>query len=113
MADTEDRDKAHQEQRALAVECLPDGRKRSRDPRRMSTDLLNRIGHEKMPLLKVIRAECLACSGRSLAEARRCTAVDCALWPYRAGTNPFSERKGNPKAIAALRAARKAKDTKG
>lgn len=57
-------------------------------------------GHEKLPLLRVIREKCMDCCAQQQVEVRKCTAVDCPLWPYRMGKNPFSERKGN---IAALR----------
>lgn len=55
--------------------------------------------HEPQPILAVIRAKCLDCSAGSLLEVRRCTAVRCALWPYRMGKNPFSNRKGHPNAF--------------
>jgi hypothetical protein len=42
----------------------------------------------------VIRAFCLSCMGGNAAEVRRCTSPGCALFPYRFGTNPFTDRKG-------------------
>jgi hypothetical protein len=51
-------------------------------------------GHAKRPLLKVIREKCIDCSGGSLAQVRRCPVQRCALWPYRMGRNPFSQRRG-------------------
>lgn len=69
------------------------------DPRKLDRGTLEAAGHEKLPLLRVIRAFCIECSGGSKAEARKCTAVGCQLWPYRMGTNPFSDRKGNPDAF--------------
>jgi hypothetical protein len=45
--------------------------------------------HEPASLLRVIRAKCIDCSGGSEAEVRKCTAIACALWPYRMATNPF------------------------
>ena len=50
--------------------------------------------HAKRPLLKVIREKCIDCSGGSLAEVRRCPVTKCALWPYRAGTDPFARPRG-------------------
>jgi hypothetical protein len=45
--------------------------------------------HKPMSPLKAIREKCRGCSGGSLAEVRRCEAVSCALWPFRAGTHPW------------------------
>ena len=46
---------------------------------------------------RAIRAKCLDCSGASISEVRKCTATDCALWPYRMGTDPFrAPREGPP-----------------
>ena len=42
--------------------------------------------------MKAIRAYCLDCAGRP-AEVRKCVAVDCALWPFRMGTNPFRKKR--------------------
>ena len=46
---------------------------------------------------RAIRAKCVDCGNQ--AEVARCTAVGCALWPFRMGKNPFSNRKGNPAAL--------------
>jgi hypothetical protein len=78
-----------------------------RAPRKMEISELNALGHERQPLLKVIREKCVDCS-QTESEARKCTAIDCVLWPYRMRKNPFSENKGNPDALAAARAARAA-----
>ena len=80
-----------------------------RDPRQMSVAELNELGHEKTALRKLIRRNCVSCSGDSQAEVKNCVIVDCVFWPYRMNKNPFSERKGNPDAIAALAKAREAK----
>jgi hypothetical protein len=66
-----------------------------RDPRDMGRDELVALGHGKQPLLKVIRARCLDCCCEQPSEVRKCTAVRCANWPYRMGSDPFSERRGN------------------
>ena len=63
-----------------------------RDPREMSEDDLNALGHHKQPLRKVIREKCLDCCGQQQAEVRRCVSVTCALWPYRMNSNPFAGR---------------------
>ena len=42
--------------------------------------------------LKAIRAKCLDCCCGNAAEVRKCVAVDCALWPFRMGTNPFRKK---------------------
>lgn len=55
----------------------------------MPIEELNALGHEKKNLIKVVRAFCIECSGGSEAEARKCTATKCQLWPYRMGRNPF------------------------
>jgi hypothetical protein len=52
-------------------------------------------GHTKQPLLKIIRAKCIDCCAGQPSEVALCTATACALWPYRMGSNPFSERRGN------------------
>src|SRR5262249_54226181 len=39
----------------------------------------------------------------------RCTAITCSLWPYRFGTNPFSNRKGNARALIRARGAKQGK----
>lgn len=63
------------------------------DPRKMAPDQLKSLGHEMLPILSVIRARCVDCSGGSQTEVRYCTAIKCVLWPYRMGTNPFREKK--------------------
>lgn len=50
------------------------------------------IGHVKSNLLGVIRAKCLDCS-HTHPEVAHCTAVTCALWPYRMRSNPFRTEK--------------------
>jgi len=79
------------------------GEQSGRDPREMTVAELNGLGHDKMPLLKAIRAKCLDCCGGQQSEVRRCvSAKTCSLWPYRMNSNPFSEREGNPAGAAAL-----------
>lgn len=64
-----------------------------RDPREMSVADLEASGHTKRPMLDAVRAHCLTCCGESQSEVRRCTAVACALWPYRMRNDPFRERR--------------------
>jgi hypothetical protein len=91
--------------RELGLETV-DGEKIGRNPRDMETAELEALGHHKMPLIKVIREKCLDCCCGSQSEVRKCTAVFCALWPFRMTKNVFSERTGNPAAIEALARAR-------
>jgi hypothetical protein len=42
--------------------------------------------------LRAIREKCLDCCCANAAEVRKCVAVDCALWPFRMGTNPFRKK---------------------
>jgi hypothetical protein len=43
--------------------------------------------------LKAIREKCLDCCCGNASEVRKCVAVDCALWPFRMGTNPFRKKR--------------------
>jgi len=63
-----------------------------RDPRRMTVEQLNGAGHAKRPILDAIRANCIACCAGNAAEVRRCRMVQCDMWPYRMGSNPFVSR---------------------
>ena len=67
------------------VEGVPVGR----NPRDLTVSELRAIGHEPQPVAKAVREKCLDCCGDNRAEVRRCTAVACALWPFRMGVNPF------------------------
>ena len=42
---------------------------------------------------KAIRDKCLDCCCGNASEVRKCTAADCALWPFRMGTNPFRKKR--------------------
>jgi hypothetical protein len=64
-----------------------------RDPRQMTVAELNALGHEKTPLLRVIRTNCIECVGGSEAEVRRCRMWWCPFWPYRMASNPFAAPK--------------------
>lgn len=54
-----------------------------------TSEALCALGHEPMPVLKAIRAKCLDCSGGSPKEVADCLVRDCALFPFRLGTNPW------------------------
>ena len=43
--------------------------------------------------LKAIRANCVDCMGGHARLVSSCELVDCPLWPYRMGKNPFHTRK--------------------
>lgn len=43
-------------------------------------------------LSKAARAKCLDCCCGNAAEVRKCVATDCALWPFRLGSNPFRKK---------------------
>lgn len=73
------------------------------DTRGLSAPELKAAGHKPDPLLKIIRAKCIDCSGYELGEVRKCTATACELWPYRMGTNPFAKRQLSDEQKAAAR----------
>ena len=85
---------------------LPSGEMEGLEPCEMPRSLLAEISHAPMPLLKVIRAKCLDCS-YTASEVRRCTAIDCSLWPYRLGTNPFPAERSEAQKAAASEAGRR------
>jgi hypothetical protein len=53
------------------------------------TEALRGLGHAPMPVLRAIRAKCLDCSGGMQSEVRDCLVRDCALYPFRMGSNPW------------------------
>jgi hypothetical protein len=46
-------------------------------------------GHKPQSPLQAIREKCRDCSCYQLNEIRGCEAVNCALWPFRAGKHPW------------------------
>ena len=60
-----------------------------RDPRRMSTDELEQLGHAQVSPLRALRLKCLDCCNGSAQDVRLCTAIDCPSWPFRMGRNPW------------------------
>lgn len=43
--------------------------------------------------LKAIKAKCLDCCCEQINEVKLCPVVDCPLYPFRFGKNPFSKRE--------------------
>lgn len=80
-----------------------DGFDVGRDPRDMSTDELEQLGHARVSPLRALRLNCLDCCNGSAQEVRLCTAVDCPNWPFRMGKNQW-RRKLDQEERAALRA---------
>ena len=64
-----------------------------RNPRTMSPDELQGLGHERMSPLKALRLRCIDCCAGSAIEVRRCTAVECPAWPFRMGSHPWIEKR--------------------
>ena len=67
-----------------------DGEDVGRDPRTMSIDELEQLGHARVSPLRALRLKCLDCCNGSAQEVRLCTAVDCPSWPFRMGKNPWA-----------------------
>ena len=42
---------------------------------------------------RAIREKCIDCCCGDTSEVRKCVAVDCALWPFRMGKNPFRKKR--------------------
>jgi hypothetical protein len=98
--------------RGSFIETRPDGSTAGLDTRTLERALLERV-HPPAPLLDVIREKCLDCCCCQPGEVDRCTAVGCSLWPYRLGTNPFSNRRGNPEALLRAKEARSLESASG
>ena len=64
------------------------------DTRKLSKQELEELGHTQKPILSILREKCLDCCCNQPGEVRRCTAVQCSLWPYRMGTNPLRKKSG-------------------
>jgi hypothetical protein len=71
-------------------EAGDDGFRRKRDPRTLTVEQFNAVGHVKQPLLRVIRANCIECCSGNEADVRWCGLVWYPFWPYRMGANPFA-----------------------
>jgi hypothetical protein len=72
------------------------GQKVGKLPGSVSVNHLRLLGHPESPI-RAIRSKCLDCSGGAASEIRKCVAVNCALWAFRMGSNPFHGKKGAPK----------------
>jgi len=70
-----------------------EGCPRGRDPRQMSAFELRVAGVEKRRRGDAIRAFCIDCQGGSPAEVRRCGAIQCPLWAFRMGTDPWRRER--------------------
>ena len=105
------REPRHVERYRKLVVRNPDGSTERKHPRDADVDVMREI-HEPAPLLRVIRAKRIDCSGGSESEVRKCTAIGCALWPYRMASNPFrvsreltpEQREAGAARLAAARA---------
>jgi len=91
------------------IETHHDGGTSGRDPRKLSGADLTALGLSRVSRGDAIRAKCIDCCGGSAAEVRRCGFIDCALWVFRMGTDPWrapmpAERRAT---IAAQVAARR------
>lgn len=75
------------------LEPHPDGGTQGRDPRKMNRNDLEAIGLARVSRGDAIRAKCLDCMVGSPAEVRRCAAIECALWSFRMGTDPFRDAR--------------------
>lgn len=74
------------------------GNDEGKNPKEVERHILEgQFPNQKMS--RAIRAKCLDCCCGQESEVRRCTATRCALWPFRMGVNPFSNRKGNASAL--------------
>ena len=65
----------------------PNGRKWGRNPKQLTSADLEAEGIMPAPPLAIMRAACLDC--RSADEVLVCARVQCPLWPYRTGRNPW------------------------
>lgn len=79
--------------RSPFLETLATGEKVGKLASSMALKEIRVLGHPESPL-KAIRAKCVDCSGGNMAEARKCVAVTCPLWPMRMGRNPFYGKGG-------------------
>ena len=81
----------------LMLKHLEDGvsrapRQEGFNPRKYSSELLNEAGYSQTTPLDAIKAHCLECCGYSKSEALKCVSLECPLYLYRKGTNPWDSR---------------------
>lgn len=67
-----------------------------KDPRQIPLAEIRQLEHPESPI-KAARAKCIDCCGGNAAEARKCVSVNCALWPFRMGANPFHASSASAK----------------
>jgi len=80
----------------LPVEVLTASGHGPREARRVIGALGDEPVDSSIRRLTELRRHCLACA-ENAAEVRRCSIIDCPLWPYRMGKNPHNPRRGiNP-----------------
>ena len=59
-----------------------------------TAEVARQAGHDDRTLpLQAIRRKCLDCSCYQPSEVRQCEAVNCPLWPFRAGKYPAGRHK--------------------
>lgn len=77
------------------LETTPSGETVGKDPRKLPKEQLEYFFDTTSPIA-AIREKCLDCChgaqevGNMVAT---CVAVDCSLWPFRKGKNPFVKRQ--------------------
>lgn len=96
-----------------AVLVKDNGSVRGRDPSTMTADDYLAAGYDDLTPLQAIRQYCVERCQSSPSEVRKCTIVECPLWPYRMGKNPFRKKclseEQRQAAGVRLNAARKSK----
>ena len=73
------------------LETTPSGEAVGKDPRKLHKEQLEQSFDTTSPIA-AIREKCLDCC-HGAQEVRYCVAVDCPLWPFRMGKNPFVKRE--------------------
>jgi hypothetical protein len=62
-----------------------------RDPRTMTRQELEALGHAAVSPLAALRARCVDCCAGAVSEVRRCRQTICPSWPFRMGSDPWKE----------------------
>jgi hypothetical protein len=70
-----------------------------RDPRGVTIAAWEAAGVARRTPLEALRAKCLDCCGGVPKEVRLCMALNCPIWPYRMGTDPFRGSRRAPAEI--------------
>ncbi len=91
MSDSED-----QPRLKIWEKRLPTGEVVGRDPREMTQEELEAVGHRAISPMRALRLRCLDCCAGNDAEVRRCTVRKCPSWPFRMGTSPWRKFKLTP-----------------